>query len=84
MFLSNLLAAGMGGLEHFNATNIIEDYLTSYNCTGGANSENWESVTKIVTSQYCYKPINENKTIRSLVGKRLSEVSLSMPITSDQ
>ena len=75
MFLSSLVAAGMGGLGHFNTANIIEDYLTSYNCKGGANSENWESVTKILTSQYCDKPVNENKTIRSLVGKNMSELS---------
>ena len=31
-FLSNLVAKLMGGLENLNTVNIIENYLTLYNC----------------------------------------------------
>ena len=74
----------MGGLKHFNAENIIDYYLTSYNFKDGTTTENWEFISKILTSKYCDKPGNENKTLRLLIGKHFSKVSGSMSITRDQ
>ena len=48
-------------MEHFNAENIIDYYLTSYHFKDGTTTENWELISKILTSQYCDKPGNENK-----------------------
>ena len=74
----------MCGLDNLNTVNIIENYLTLYNFKYSANLENWELISKLLISQYCDKPGNENKTLYSLVGKHISEFSGYIPITRDQ
>ena len=58
--------------------------MTSYICKVVANSENWEFISKLLTSQYFENPFYLNKTLRSLVGENMSAVSGSMSITGNQ
>jgi hypothetical protein len=41
-FANNLVAAGLGGLEHHNGALIVEQYITGYMCKGDVSSHNWE------------------------------------------
>ena len=83
-YYTNLLAAGMGGLEKHNGAHICEEYLTSYNCKGGEASVNWDASSKAITDEYCSRNGNETRTLRSLVSKHMNEVTNGMSITRDQ
>ena len=83
-FTRNLLAAGKGGLEHFSRAHVCEEYITSYNCKGGESSHNWEVTSHAVTEEFCSREQNQDKTVRSLLGKHMNEVTCGMSITQDQ
>lgn len=80
----NLAAAGVQGLEHHTGVDMAEEYATSYACKGGENSANWESVSQTITEEYCSRPENGERSIRSLVGKHMNEISKNMSVTRDQ
>ena len=79
----NLNASGMGGLEHYNGIFVLEEYLTGYSCKGGENSENWNASIKAITETYCSNVDNENKSIRSIMGKHMFEIAGAMSFTRD-
>ena len=80
----NLLATGMGGLEHHNGVYIAEQYATSYTCKGGESSANWEATSAAITDEYCNRECNEARTLHSLMGKHMNEITNGMSITRDQ
>ena len=83
-FSNNLTAAGLSGLEHHNGSYIMAMYATSYHCKGGENSQNWEAASRSVTNEYCNRTGNETRTLRSLMGKHMSEITRGMSLSKDQ
>ena len=83
-FTRNLVAAGMGGLEHHYGVDIIEKYVNKYCCKGGENSSDWDSAVSVLTNMYCKRPDTQERTICSLVGKQMNVISGSMSISQDQ
>ncbi len=80
----NLSAAGVQGLEHHTGLDMVEEYGCSYSCKGGENSANWQSVSRTITEEYCARPGNGDRSIRSLVAKHMNEISKNMSVTRDQ
>ena len=83
-YFSNLLASQMGGLEHHNGVHILEEYATGYTCKGGEHSTNWKAILRAVTTEYCSRDVNENRSIKSLVAKHMNAIAGSMSILRDQ
>ena len=77
----NLNAAGMGGCEHYNGIFVLEEYVTAYSCKGGENSANWNDSIDAITTKYCANEENENKSVRSIMGKHMYKVAGSMSFT---
>ena len=79
----NLVAAGVGGLEHHNGLFITEEYVTKYSCKGSENSANWDSNIQTITDQYCDREDTQKRNVRSLVGKHMSTISGGMSTPRD-
>ena len=79
----NLVAAGVGGLEHHNGVFVTEEYLTKYSCKGGDNSANWNSNIQTITDQYCDREDTQKRNVRSLIGKHMSTISGGMSTPRD-
>jgi hypothetical protein len=83
-FTCNLAVAKMGCLEHGKSHDVLEEYLTKYTCKGGDNSNSHEETIRTVTDKYCSGIDNASKSLRSLMGKQMNQVSSGMSITRDQ
>lgn len=83
-FANNLVAAGCGGLEHHNGAHIVLQYVTGYCCKGDMNSEEWETSMRSLTEKYCEIEGNEEKTVKSLIAKHMSEISNTMSCPKDE
>jgi PIF1 helicase. len=83
-FFRNLLTIKMGGLEHFNASHTINQYLTSYQCKGGKSTDEWKHKIQQLTESFCSDVSNEEKSIRSLIGKHMHDIPKAMSVTRDQ
>ena len=77
----NLLCSGHAGLEQHNAGYVVEEYISSYSCKGGENSRLWKQTSESVIKEYCSRPQNSNKTIRSLVAKHMNEIASGCSIS---
>ena len=83
-YSNNLVAAGWGGLEHYNGAHIIERYVTGYQCKGETNSQSWNDTAQTVIENYCSRDVNQNRTVRSLMAHSMSEITRGQSITRDQ
>jgi len=83
-YFGRLLTLEQGGLEHFNASHIINQYLTSYQCKGGKSTEEWKHKLNLITESFCSDENNGNKTLRSLIGKHMHDIPKSISVTRDQ
>ncbi|KAL7537702.1 hypothetical protein ACHAXR_008006, partial [Thalassiosira sp. AJA248-18] len=81
---NNLVAAGLGGLDHNNSLHILVEYLTKYKTKGGASSKVWETASRSITEEYVNRNGNNEKTILSLVGRHMGEITNSMSVPKDQ
>lgn len=83
-FSNNLVAAGYGGLEHYNGAHILNEYLTKYHTKGTSNSRNFAECQRSITEDYCNRDNNEDLTVRSLMAKHMAEVTKSISAPKDQ
>lgn len=83
-YLGNLSAAGLSGLEHWNASHCLHKYATGYACKGNQNPEDWKQTRDSITDKYCSSPTNEDKTFRSVISKHMNEIVGGMALPKDQ
>jgi hypothetical protein len=83
-YSDNLVLGGFSGLEHYNGAHIIEIYTTGYQCKGNQQLQTWSKTSNHLMNMYCSNPDNQSRTIWSLMGKMMSDISRGMSITKDQ
>ena len=79
----NLIAVGKGGLEHFNGDHICEEYICSYACKGGELLDHWQSAARSITDEYCERIGSEDRSLRSLIGKHMVELTNGESVVRD-
>lgn len=81
---NNLVASGLGGLEHYHCLQSLSAYLTQYECKGNESSSEWKDVLTSLNDTFCNDDNNANKTVRSLIGKQMNEVMRAKSVSKDQ
>ena len=81
---NNLVASGLGGLEHYHCLQSLSAYLTQYECKGNKSSSEWKEVLTSLNDTFCNDENNANKTVRSLIGKQMNEVMRAKSVSKDQ
>ena len=62
---------------------VLEEYLTGYSCKEDQNSANWNASIHAITKKYCANADNEDKSIQSIMGNHMFEISGSMSFMRD-
>ena len=76
--------ARMGGLEQHNGTFVVLNYICGYACKGNSNPRHTNMILSNITDAYCCREDTSNKTLRSLIGKHMNQISGSISISRDQ
>ena len=79
-----MVACGLGGLCHYNCLHTLSCYLTGYECKGNSSSAEWKEVVETLNHTFCNDERNEGKTVRSLIGRFLSDMVKSQSVSRQQ
>jgi hypothetical protein len=83
-YRDHLQIARMGGLEQYNGQIVVLDYICGYACKGNINPQHTNLILSNITDAYCNRADTTNKTLRSLIGKHVNEISGATSISRDQ
>jgi hypothetical protein len=83
-FANNLVAADMGGFDHYNGLHIVTEYLTKYISKGDITSQDWLDKVRSLTEAYCNIDGNQDKTVRSLIAKHMAEITNNSTTSKDK
>ena len=74
----------MGCLESGKDSDVLEEYLTKYDCKGGKASASRETTANALTKHYCRNYANSEKWFCNIMGKHMNFVSGSMSVSRNQ
>ena len=55
-FVRVMIANHLHGLEQCSATDVVTEYITSYQCKGSSNSQQWDSTLKELGQAFVNSP----------------------------
>lgn len=82
-FLSNLCIAGMLGLDQFHGSEIMENYVISYQCKGQESSAHWDAVLRSIAERHISTDRGD-RSWRSLIASYMNEISASRSVPKDK